>query len=394
MSYRPHSLHWRSDFRYSWRWIWPQIADWITQDGKPLSFTDGISPWPTYLIRLATLVLCIYFVVRAWSSLASNVDRIAREFRLGATRRHMNAVLSTEQRKLKGWARLMSMLSVRFYRERLVPLGDVQTTMSPQAETFWMHYIVQNRASARLVRTALCVLLMIALSALIALALGDAPVAPQRGLLTNVMQVLTTAPAAVTSLFLIFFVADATVLSVLFMRGLRLHHANWPERTLQAFQARVGVPAKYLDDWIDLEFVARRTKCVGALIYYPFIVLALMLLARSAFFDDWYAPPTLNVLAALSFAIVLACALALRRSAEASRRYALARLRDAILRAKGEAGNTALVNQLDALRDRIERLRDGAFAPYSQQPLLKAVLLPLLTFGGSSLFDYLTLVNL
>ena len=103
------------------------------------------------------------------------------------------------------------------------------------------------------------------------------------------MHMLSIIPTALVAQFLIFFVADATVLCVLFMRGLRLHAANWPKPTLAAFHARLGVPVQYLDDWIDLELVARRTRCVAALIYYPFIVLSLMILARSAFFDDWYA---------------------------------------------------------------------------------------------------------
>ena len=154
------------------------------------------------------------------------------------------------------------------------------------------------------------------------------------------------------------------------------------------------MPTQYLQDWIDLQFVARRTRYVAALIYYPFIVLSLMIVARSSFFDDWDTPKALYVVMTLSFGIVVACAFTLRRSAEASRRQALARVRDAILRAKGEAGNPTLASQLDTLRDRIEKLRAGAFAPYSQQPLLKAVLLPVLTFGGTSLFDYLALLNL
>ncbi len=47
-----------------------------------------------------------------------------------------------------------------------------------------------------------------------------------------------------------------------------------------------------------------------------------------------------------------------------------------------------------ALRERIADLREGAFATYTQQPLLRAVLLPLLTYGGSTLLDYLSLLNL
>jgi len=200
-------------------------------------------------------------------------------------------------------------------------------------------------------------------------------------------------PANATALFLIYFVVDATLLCVFFVRGLRLHRANWPDRTLQLFQVRTGVPKEYLNDYISLEFIARRTRTVGALIYYPFIVLSLLVLARSAFFDDWFAPPSVIALAVLSFGIVLSCAFALRRTAEASRAQALANLSDALLRTKG-SGNGALEKQLDALRDRVERLSDGAFAPYTQQPLLKAVLLPLLTLGGSSLFDYMTMFKL
>lgn len=48
---------------------------------------------------------------------------------------------------------------------------------------------------------------------------------------------------------------------------------------------------------------------------------------------------------------------------------------------------------LRALRERVERLHEGAFASFTQQPLLKAALLPFLTFGGSSLFDYLAMLN-
>lgn len=371
---------------------WPEIAQAITRDGKPLTLTDGISPWPTYAIRLATLVLCVYFVVLAWSSLASNIDRIAREFRLGATRRHLAESLAADERGRSAWQRVAAMLAVRDYHERTAMFGS-RTGMTPAATAFWKHYIVQNRAGARLFRTTLCVLLMVGFGTLVANAIGDAPIAPQRGALTATLQQVTTVPTALAILFLIFFVADATLLSVFFMRGLRLHQANWPERTLQAFEARTGVPARYLDDWIDLEFVARRTRSVGKLIYFPFVVLSLMLVARSPFFDDWYTPPTVIVLSTLSFAIVLLCALALRRSAEASRRQALDRLRDAVMRARGD-GDTRLAGQLEALRDRVERLREGAFATYTQQPLLKAVLLPFLTYGGSSLLDYLALLNL
>ena len=371
--------------------IWPSIAQAITRDGKPLSLMDGISPWPTYAIYFATLVLCCYFVAQAWLSLLTNVERIAREFHLGSTRQRLMASLESDKEQRKLWPRLLSMFAVRFYRQRPGMPGARPTIMTSTVELFWKHYLAQSRFSARLLRTSICVMLMLLLSGLIASAIGDAPIAPQRGELTGAMQMLSSTIWPVF-FFLVFFVVDATMLCVFFVRGLGMHHANWPGRTLKAFAARTGLPSEYLNDWIDLQFIARRTRSVGALIYYPFIVLSLMLLARSSFFDDWYTAPSVKVLATLSFAIVLGCAIALRRSVEVARRQALGNLRDQILRAKG-VNDSVLVSQLEALHERIKQLHDGAFAPYSEQPLLKALLMPFLTIGGSSLFDYLSLVN-
>jgi len=371
--------------------IWPPIADAITREGKPLSLMDGISPWPTYAIFLVALVLSFYFVFYGWSLLLTNADRIAREFHLSSTRKRLLESLEVDKQEHKLWPRFVSMFAVRFYRQHPGVSGVRLTTMTPTVELFWKHYLLQSRFPARLLRTFACVMLMLLLSELISSVIGDAPIAPQRGELTQQIQMLW--PVIWTAfLFLVFFVVDATTLCVFFVRGLGMHHANWPERTLTTFRARTGVPVRYLNDWVDLQFIARRTRSVGTLIYYPFIVLSLMLLARSSFFDDWYTAPSIVILSSLSFAIVLSCAIALRHSVESSRRQALDHLSDEVLRAKG-TGNTVRVSQLEDLRDRVEQLREGAFAPYSEQPVLKALLLPFLTFGSSSLFDYLTLAN-
>ena len=370
---------------------WPMLAEEMTRDGKPLSFTDGISPWPTYALRLATLLLCVALTVRAWTALSSNADRITHEFRLSAVRRRLGGEIDADDAGPQWW-HLLSLLSTRVPHERVRPLGTAPDDLTPTAEIFWKHYLLQDRIAARLLRTAVATVLMVLLGQLAAHAIGDAPIAPHRGELTMTMQNWSTRPAGVAALFLVLFVVDAIALCVCFVHGLRRQSANWPTRTLKAFAERTGMPASYLGEWIDLEFVARRTRCVGALVYYPFIVLSLLLLARSSFFDDWYTPPSTAVLATLSFAIVLGCAFALRRAAEASRRHALAQMQDAVLRAKAQGG--VLVDQLETLSTRMRDLREGAFAPYSQQPLLKAVLLPLMTVGGSSLFDYLALANL
>jgi hypothetical protein len=202
--------------------------------------------------------------------------------------------------------------------------------------------------------------------------------------------------AVVVMTFLVFFVADATLFSVRYLRELRHHSTTWPQRTIAYFESRIGsLPPKLLDHWIDLQFISQRTACVSGLIYYPFIVLSLLLLSRSTYFDDWRLPTAVMLMASLCVLLVLGCVVALRLSAEKSRHHALIDVRDALLRANDHsATGTATTGQLDLLRRQIEDLHEGALAPFSQQPLLKAVLLPFATLGGTNLLDILSMAKI
>ena len=86
--------------------------------------------------------------------------------------------------------------------------------------------------------------------------------------------------------------------------------------------------------------------------------------------------------------IVIGCAVALRVSAEATRAEARRRLNERLVRAKG-GSNDALASQLELVMLRIEEMREGAFSPFSQQPVVRAMLLPLGGLGGTALLNYL-----
>jgi hypothetical protein len=46
-------------------------------------------------------------------------------------------------------------------------------------------------------------------------------------------------------------------------------------------------------------------------------------------------------------------------------------------------GDEKKVGRLERMLIEIESLREGAFAPLTSQPIVKAVLLPLVTYGGA-----------
>jgi hypothetical protein len=158
-----------------------------------------------------------------------------------------------------------------------------------------------------------------------------------------------------------------------------------------------------VDEWIDLEFVAKRTRCVGSLIYYPFVLIALLIVSRSTVFAN-YAPCLTNLIAAgISLSVVFGCAIMLWWAATAARDTAKQNLTDGIIAARGHSPKVAdkcgdatqtdsddnlnYPEQLETLWSRVDQLKDGAFRPFSQQPLVRAMLWPLGSFGWTNLIE-------
>jgi hypothetical protein len=61
--------------------IWQRVGAFLTQggDGEPISLLDGVSVWPSELIRLLALALSVIFVVWGWRALDRNLDAISAE---------------------------------------------------------------------------------------------------------------------------------------------------------------------------------------------------------------------------------------------------------------------------------------------------------------------------
>ena len=128
-----------------------------------------------------------------------------------------------------------------------------------------------------------------------------------------------------------------------------------------------------------------RSAAVGQLILYPFFVLFLMLVARNDFFDRWDWPPSLLLFFGVSSAYAAYVVWALRRSAENAREALLKKLQLKLLAALGRPQD-GLGQQLQLLIQQVESCQEGAFAPITQQPVIKALLMP---FGGAGVLGLL-----
>ena len=122
--------------------------------------------------------------------------------------------------------------------------------------------------------------------------------------------------------------------------------------------------------------------------YGPFLIIALIVVSHSQLLAQYGRSIPALVTVGVAVLIVIGCAVALRVSAEATRAEARRRLNERLVRAKG-GSNDALASQLELVMLRIEEMREGAFSPFSQQPVVRAMLLPLGGLGGTALLNYL-----
>src|SRR5262249_41462295 len=111
-----------------------------------------------------------------------------------------------------------------------------------------------------------------------------------------------------------------------------------------------------------------------------------LIASQNMFFDNFTLDPALVTIEAVSLAVIIGSVLALRWAAEDARAAACEQLTSKIIAAKGRRGvEDGVAGQLELVVSRIGNLREGAFAPLSSQPIVRAVLLPLLTYGGTML---------
>jgi hypothetical protein len=142
----------------------------------------------------------------------------------------------------------------------------------------------------------------------------------------------------------------------------------------------------FINAWISLDFVASRTRCLGKLIYYPFVLLAIIILSRSTVFANFGPSVVIILVHGISLFMVFACTLVLRLAAKSARSTAKERLADGVIGAK-RTKEAPFGEQLQILLSRVEKLREGAFGPLTQQPLVKAFLFPMSSGGLIALIE-------
>jgi hypothetical protein len=369
---------------------WEATAQWMTEKGvgDPISVFEGVSIWPTIALRAAGFLLALILIWYTLRALEVNrQETLGRYNELHDYKRFRDAWSDLRQKENMSrgaaiwallWFRPIAFADLNQRDDDLRAersLGDIV----PEPSGHWM-----IRCLRAFIATVVMFLFLILLSYL----LPDSTLyIPARGRLAQSGFWLVSLVGFIAALFLTFLVADATLYSRAFIKRLTTISTIWGQQTFSKYKTLFQLLDQHdVRDWIDLQFLAERTRCINKLIYFPFLVLAILIFSRSRLFDDFSITWSVVIPYGASMCILIGAVVAYRATAEKARRVAARRLTDRIIAAKGGCRD-ATADQLEKLLAYTQEMREGAFAPWASQPLVRALLLPLLTYGGTMLVD-------
>lgn len=374
--------------------------------GEPWAWRDGVSAWPAQVVRLGTILLTLGFLAAAW--FRHRLQRLrmwTHYFGLSRTysepRADLRQLLDSKTRR-DYWRRQVSLETW----EDALPRGTLARSPWETGTLVWrpgdhvealalfQSYLSRALLSHRLLRVLPQAAGYVLLGAAFVNLAGGVPETPiVRGGLARATDAALLWTLVGLFSVLLFYVFDAVRMTAQMLLRLAEAPTLWPAEVLKAESERLGVEPRHLEGWLDVEFAAEKTRETSQLIVLPFIILGLMLVSRSSFFDDWTWPPPLILVFALSFVLALAVSRAVRRAARAVKAAALAGIERALNQARAGhmADDSPALAALKELRARIEKESRGAYSGFVQDPALLAVLIPtgglgLLVVGVKLLF--------
>ncbi len=335
-------------------------------NAEPLAFFSGISIWPSEMLRLIALLLALHFMLRASVAMHDNQGEI-------------NKVFGFQEIERKGGAQgfILGLSGLRRrHRDWFEPGAKFPV------EKMWGAYLRFNSFVPRFVRVAIYFVIYL-FFCLSLVALFCPPIVPSRGPFASAFDFKVIVASGITLMILTFYVVDAIQLNRNFILVFSDGISAWPPKSFEHGR-RPPLSEEQLFPYQNVLLIAKRTEVVARLIWYPIIVITLMFVARLSIFDNWTWPPMLVLMFGLNGSWAIGSAVLLRRAAERLRTVAL----ESLQRFRSESYVDETKRRI--LTELIEEIRDlkkGAFAPLSEQPFVRAILVPSGSVGLLAIFQ-------
>ena len=232
------------------------------------------------------------------------------------------------------------------------------------------------------------------------------PFVPFRGVITERVDILILAGFIISFAVSLYYSGVHLNESIALLKSFKGKALQWPDAVKRKFFAEAIPQATdskssnvqdlpdslkvFLNGPGSIRFIAQRTDAVDELIYFPLAILTLGVLSRARVFDNWDFPLALGSLFIYGALYVLFNALQVQREAKKRKEELMDQLeRQRIYcNALGEEKEEEF---LKLLIEDTQSFKKGAFMPLGEHPFYKALLLPFSGFGIMALLEYLYL---
>ena len=343
-------------------------------EGEPFSWTAGVSVWPSELLRIFVVILCLVLLGKGVRDLAKNSDFISADFLFEDDSGHRRLSPRTF------WTNLQ-----RVYH----PAATRAATTVDQA---WSWYREAGTPSQRVARTILLFLLYLAIMwPLQYWVFNEEMIHPCRGRLSCAVDWVMALSSVGLVVLLNLAVFDAVMLCRRWIGWLAASTGGWSDQVQEEYLRDYGLGQAQKAEFEKLKYlavidlIAQRTGVVNRLIRYPFIALLILIAARNDYFDIWNYPLLLILSWSLNISLALMGAFLLYQSASKAKVMMLAGLSRQMVQAFGTGKDHDIrVKQIQYVIDEVEANEQGAFVPLYQQPVIESSL-----YGVVALLQYL-----
>jgi len=261
--------------------------------------------------------------------------------------------------------------------------GATQHSLATPPEAtarLWQHYLgyldnTKLGIPGNLLRVLIHSLAFI-LVAGITMRFGHFPNIPARGTSIVAVNAALLLLSVLSTVMLTMWVVEHARLCERLIGNLTKQSNDWNQRAIQYAQAN-AVAEPCVSEWLKIQWVKELTKALQPLIWGPVAVIGLMVLARNPAIDDWNLPWGLRAVFILMFIYAFSAEWLLQRGARTTRRRAIEQWSFKVreLRHSGNA-TSAEIDLIESEIESARALREGAFRPWYEWPLLQA-------FGGT-----------
>jgi hypothetical protein len=343
-------------------WLIPYLVSDL-YGGEPFSLFDGVSIWPSQILRTTVIALALpalwliyHFRRRACEEMETLFPKhLPRQTPHGPSSL-TKFFTQWQQMSIYGWA------------------TDEERPSKEEPCAVWKQYRERLHGVWTSSRVALWSLIFWVVGRIV-LEITGMPSTPFRGQVADQVNSLLLPLAVLGMIAVIFLVLDITRLTSVFVEKLI------PKELGQLLANELTT---------RLRIIAHLTKHIDTFIYYPAGLIALMLMARSDYIDNWDFPIGLIIVVGLSASYVIVSAFQLRWASERARRRVLDEL-SFLKWNKEKRGKNEDEKEIQQTIDEVKELTQGAFMPLTQLPVFRIVTLPT---GFYALFTLIeTLIN-